>query len=266
MTGDYRMSHQAPDKESGRPLHFYDGGEPDDLVAVYRAAPPGTEALSQGDWISLNPDYARQHSRAKDPARNMLVYVAEVQKQHVYWDENSPDEHGYQGPPVRCPDVLEEDGQVTPWQDYHDAHPHGLGGWLGGAVRLPGDVHDLVHDEFETEPDRASALLDKAREQDSLAAGAWADHPLDAREEAEALAAAALAFPGAGGRITAFTVHRGDDGSARDIEVHPYQAGDEDAPRRYQLIDLDGWNFDHPVLKRLPPTSGLQGRRGARGR
>jgi hypothetical protein len=139
-------------------------------------APLGTELIGRGDWISLSLGYARRHSRdRRDPGRDMLVLTAEVPQRDVYWDENDPDEHGYQGPAVQHPGVLEEDGRIIAWEDHHDEHSYGLEGSLGSSVTLPASVHDQVHDEFGSEDDRADALMDVAREQGALRGAIWAD-------------------------------------------------------------------------------------------
>lgn len=246
----YRLSHCAPDERSGRPLHHYQGGSPDAPVRIYRAAPPGTESVNPGDWITLSPGYARQHGRdGRDPRRDMLVLTAEVPQRDVYWDENDGDELGYQGPTIPHPDVLEENDTVTPWQDYHDTHPHGLEGWLGSSAALPPEAHELAHNEFDYEDDRASALLDAASAQGTLHGTRWDDDRFAARQTAEADAAARMRTVPAGLQVTAFTVHRGDDGAIEDIAVHHYQAGDGPSSRRYRLIDLDGRRYRHPALE-----------------
>lgn len=37
-------------------------GKPDAVVTVWRAVPPGVDALNTGDWVALSESYARQHA------------------------------------------------------------------------------------------------------------------------------------------------------------------------------------------------------------
>jgi 8-oxo-dGTP diphosphatase len=249
--GEYRIQHTAPGPHAGHlPLHHYTGQDPDTPVRIYRSAPAGTEAINTGDWISLSADYAHRHGRhATDSSRDWPVYTAEVPGKHVHWDENDEDEHGYNGPDIRHPDVHDEEtGQLHDWHDWHEEHPHGQEAWAGGAVHLPQAEHDFVHDEFEWEPDRADTVLNAAREQGALRHSRWHDDLYPAREEAEEHASSIT--PPEGHRLTTFTVHRTDDGKAGDIAVHPYRHDDDDL-RRYQNMDMEGHDYEHPAIDQV---------------
>jgi len=114
---DYRMQHQAPDRHSGRPLHHYNGGDPDDEVDIYRAVPHNVSTIHHGDWVTTDADYAHQHARQRH-GPDWPVLQARVPQKHVYSDENDPHEQGYQGPHLGRGDVSrhggedEEEGQV----------------------------------------------------------------------------------------------------------------------------------------------------------
>lgn len=72
---------------------------PDTLVRIYRALPPGLGEINTGDWITLSKDYARQHAMRDDTAANdwPIVY-ADVPANSVLTDGKDLDEYGYNGP------------------------------------------------------------------------------------------------------------------------------------------------------------------------
>jgi hypothetical protein len=250
---DYRLMHGAPGPRAGHlPLHHYTGDDPESRVRVYRSAPAGIESINTGDWVSLNPAYAHRHGygEARDGG-NWPVYTAEVPQRHVHWDENDPDEHGYNGPAIHHPDVHDEEtGELHDWDDYHEAHPHGQEAWLGGSVHLPAAEHEFVHDEFEWEPDRADTVLSAAREQGALHHARWRDDIYPAREDAEGHAAQHLGAVPEGHRLTAFTVHRNDAGAIDDIGLHHYEPSDDPYVRRpYAFADLSEHNYSHPAIE-----------------
>lgn len=250
---DYRLMHGAPGPRAGHlPLHHYTGDDPESRVRVYRSAPAGIESINTGDWVSLNPAHAHRHGygEARDGG-NWPVYTAEVPQRHVHWDENDPDEHGYNGPALHHPDVHDEEtGELHDWDDYHEAHPHGQEAWLGGSVHLPAAEHDFAHDEFEWEPDRADTVLSAAREQGALHHARWRDDIYPAREDAEGHAAQHLGAVPEGHRLTAFTVHRNDAGAIDDIGLHHYEPSDDPYVRRpYAFADLSEHNYSHPAIE-----------------
>src|SRR5579872_3803505 len=77
----------------------------------------------------------------------------------------------------------------------------------------------------------------------------WRGDLYEAREDAESHAAAHAHEAPQGHRTTAFTVHRNDEGGIDDFGVHPFDAGDDPAGRRYPFIDVEGYHYhDHPAL------------------
>lgn len=253
---DYSLSHTAPSPAAGhRSLDHYAGGSPEDRVRIYRSAPRGTESVNTGDWVSLNPDYAHQHGRhATDPDRDWPVFTAEVPQKHVHWDENDPDEHGYNGPPIHHPDVHDEEtGGTQDWDSYHDGHQFGQEAWAGASVHLSPEDHELVHDDCQAEDDRADALLNAARAQGSLRSARWRDDLYPARDDAEAHAAAHLGDAPEGHLTTAFTVHRNDEGQPERIGIHHYEAShDPSRFRRYEHIDdLPSWHYNHSEIGKI---------------
>lgn len=99
-TTDYRIQHQAPDKDSGSPLHDLRGVYPDDIygpqaaiyyghyggnhpldresirkiqslrnkpkmgVQIYRAVPKGVKSINPNDWVTINKNYAIEHGES----------------------------------------------------------------------------------------------------------------------------------------------------------------------------------------------------------
>lgn len=111
-TADYRLQHRAPDEDSGRPYHHYFGGDEDEPVRIYRAAPPKVDYLDTDTWVTTDPDYAHQHAEQYDGSKKWPVMSAEVPAKHLYWDENDSNEFGYQGPKLEDR-YLEEHDQET---------------------------------------------------------------------------------------------------------------------------------------------------------
>ena len=129
---DYRMSHQAPDAESGSPLYdvtlngtyprdFYDRpswylsghdsdweaigiiraslNKPDRRLWIYRAVPRGVRNFNTGDWVSITKSYARDHGRhPTDTEQDMPVLAARVYAHDLYTSGDSLQEWGYVGP------------------------------------------------------------------------------------------------------------------------------------------------------------------------
>lgn len=120
---DYRLQHQAPDRHSGRPLHHYTGGDPDEPVTIYRAVPHNVSTIHHGDWVTTDADYAHQHAR-QNYGPDWPVLSADVPARHVYSDENDPHEQGYQGPHLGSGDVSRHHGEGEE-QDEPDSRPRG---------------------------------------------------------------------------------------------------------------------------------------------
>jgi hypothetical protein len=94
--------------------------------------------------------------------------------------------------------------------------------------------------------------MDAARGQGALRGARWADDPYSARADAESHAAAHLDGVPAGHQMTAFTVHRDDEGGVEDIAVCRLNAAEA---ARYRRIDLEGWHFWHPVIEQEDGTA-----------
>lgn len=125
---DYRMEHRPPDAEGGAPLHeltdngiypadvythprYYTTspdedtaariaarlrGNPDAMVRVFRAVPPGVNAINPGDWVTPVRAYARRHGMdATDSAKDWPVISMRVKASELFTDGNSLAEWGY---------------------------------------------------------------------------------------------------------------------------------------------------------------------------
>lgn len=133
---DYRMEHQAPDADTGAPLHdltanavyprdVYETlwqyragdddfdyaaedvvrryrGKPEARAVICRAVPKGVKTINPGDWVSIVQGYARQHGRhGSDPSRDMPVICARVRACEIHTAGDSLLEWGYNGPEPR---------------------------------------------------------------------------------------------------------------------------------------------------------------------
>lgn len=130
MDTSYRLSHTAPrDDGYSNPIdrlaesfgddvydhpEYYGSGEcdeetmrqimlvrgnPDAMVTVYRAVPPGVHVVNPGDWVTLSRDYAQQHAmNDTDPEKDWPVLEYQVPASRVFTDGNDLAEYGYDGP------------------------------------------------------------------------------------------------------------------------------------------------------------------------
>lgn len=131
---DYRLNHRAPrrDDEEGTTVALSDiltgdvyprdvlahpdwyGGEhaetiqqakaaagnPEAMVTVYRAVPPGVTRINRGDWVTLSRDYAQGHSyglvAGEGPESDGVIISAQVKASTIY-SEGYLEEWGYDG-------------------------------------------------------------------------------------------------------------------------------------------------------------------------
>lgn len=74
-------------------------GRPDAKVTVYRAVPPGVTEIHPGDWVTPSKQYAQQHAKhSDDPSQDWHILRTTAPAEHVRWDGNDVNEHGYHGP------------------------------------------------------------------------------------------------------------------------------------------------------------------------
>ncbi|MCC3299784.1 hypothetical protein [Arthrobacter caoxuetaonis] len=76
---------------------------PEALVRVYRALPPGLDRINRTDWVTLSARYARQHAvQDDDEGNDWPVISAQVPASSVFSDGNDLMEYGYDGPDLNC--------------------------------------------------------------------------------------------------------------------------------------------------------------------
>lgn len=126
---EYKTSHRPPKSDFGAPLHdltkvypsdvykniyLYASDEfekqssllilkykdkPDEKVVIYRSVPVGINYINNGDWVTINKNYAIQHSKhATDPQKDQSVISCVVLAKEIHTDGNSLVEWGYNGP------------------------------------------------------------------------------------------------------------------------------------------------------------------------
>lgn len=164
---DYRLMHTPPDENSGKPLHHFDKSDPDEPVRIYRSAPPHVDYLDHNTWATTNPGYAHLHGYgAGTQGEDWPVISAEVPKKHVFWDENDPDEVGYQGPRLESSEIEhhdEETGETYPYEHPSEeetaAEERGGDMFHGRHLHLPPADHAFVHDKSKPVAERAHRLF-----------------------------------------------------------------------------------------------------------
>lgn len=129
----YRGSHTAPGPDFGAPLHDLTGGgqmypadvyspnavryygtgdtkldkesfalaqrmrnKPDEMVEIYRAVPDKSEitAINPGDWVTINPNYAKQHGESNLP-EGYKILKQKVPAKEIWTNADSIHEFGY---------------------------------------------------------------------------------------------------------------------------------------------------------------------------
>lgn len=71
-------------------------GRPDAMVTIYRAVPPGVDAIGEGDWVTPSRAYAQQHAMVNDdPANDWPVLEMKVPAAQLRTPGDSVDEWGW---------------------------------------------------------------------------------------------------------------------------------------------------------------------------
>lgn len=121
---DYKIQHQPPDREYGRPMHdpeemapdllahpewYYTGDEvvdgeairaiqravaegPDKMTWIYRAAPKEAGRINPGNWVTTSKTYAKQHMEGET---GWKIYARRVRAGDLFWEGNSIAEWGW---------------------------------------------------------------------------------------------------------------------------------------------------------------------------
>jgi|TARA_R110000803_G_C11947731_1_gene317318 hypothetical protein len=70
-------------------------GNPDGEIEVFRAAPKGTNAINDGDWVTVNKDYAKAHGDSWVDNGEYDIVSKKVKVSDLATDGNSIHEFGY---------------------------------------------------------------------------------------------------------------------------------------------------------------------------
>jgi hypothetical protein len=71
-------------------------GNPDAEITIYRSVPKGVENIEEGDWVSLSPNYAKEHGmHPTDKTQDMPVISMKVKAKDIVWDGNDVNEFAY---------------------------------------------------------------------------------------------------------------------------------------------------------------------------
>jgi hypothetical protein len=135
----YGHGDKSLDDESARVVRRLKG-KPDEPVRIFRAVPEiADDAISPGDWVTINKQYAKQHGEST-LGGNYKIVSAVVPARHIFNDGNSIHEWGYDPKPKkegRAADCgRDEGGRFGPrnqCQEEGDSQP-------AASVRVSGDV------------------------------------------------------------------------------------------------------------------------------
>lgn len=125
-------------------------GNPDAIVRIYRALPPGLREINNADWVTLSAAYASQHAiQDNDEANDWPIIHADVRVRTVFSDGNDLAEYGYDGPMLTGlgegagVSAAEPGHQIVPpkpgiWEDrnvyFHAAHRAIIDGTARGIL------------------------------------------------------------------------------------------------------------------------------------
>jgi hypothetical protein len=166
-------------------------GNPEALVTIYRAAPPGVTHINPGDWVTLSQTYAQQHAINDDnPANDWPVYSTRVRAGDIRWDGNDINEFGFGGPqsvPASTP-APQTDVPGTPTNVLPDRYPPGTLN-RGMVINVPpeyarrmlnGDItaDEIVHGILGGQAGRYWADADTHNPEDSADSFAYTDENL----------------------------------------------------------------------------------------
>lgn len=162
--------------------------KPDAQVTVYRAVPHHVHDINSGDWVTVEPSYAKAHAaQSDDPKDDWKILKAKTKAKHVNWDANSLSEWGYNGPdvkeaPVHHPGGKRAQEEYSRSQDAmkrgkSDYWPNrvkeGLRVYQSHSVELPQHLHDLTRDPNTSRQDKVQAITQHLHDKKPY----WMGHP-----------------------------------------------------------------------------------------
>tara|TARA_B110000908_G_scaffold172331_1_gene239099 strand:+ start:529 stop:1848 length:1320 start_codon:yes stop_codon:yes gene_type:complete len=83
----------AMDIASARLMQSFKG-KPDEMVTMYRAAPRGVDNINNGDWVTINKEYAKRHGDNHLDG-DFKILEKQVPARELFTDGNSLHEFGY---------------------------------------------------------------------------------------------------------------------------------------------------------------------------
>lgn len=83
----------ALDKQTARIVSKFKG-KPDADISIYRAVPKGVKEINEGDWVTVNKNYAKEHG-SRHIEGGYEVIEKKVKASEVATDGNSIHEYGY---------------------------------------------------------------------------------------------------------------------------------------------------------------------------
>lgn len=70
--------------------------KPEELVTIYRATPKGVKTINPGDWVTINKNYAIEHSQNHiNPDLEKTIISIQVPAKTLIWDGNDINEFAY---------------------------------------------------------------------------------------------------------------------------------------------------------------------------
>lgn len=69
-------------------------GNPEAMVTIYRSAPHSVNKINNGDWVTLNKQYALQHGQQSNPEDDWPVIEARVPAKFLWTEGNDLNEFG----------------------------------------------------------------------------------------------------------------------------------------------------------------------------
>jgi mRNA-degrading endonuclease RelE of RelBE toxin-antitoxin system len=96
----YALEDEQSNRESIKVIKEVHGN-PDAMVTIYRAVPPGVTQIETGNWVTISLNYARGHAmNDEDSSHDWPVLAVQVRARDVLCPGDSLNEYGYWGPPV----------------------------------------------------------------------------------------------------------------------------------------------------------------------
>jgi hypothetical protein len=104
----YGTGMPESDRESFAALNAALEGGPNTPITVYRAVPVGVNVINRGDWVTPSRTYAEMHAAGNLPAGVKGHVLAQtVPARSLWWNGDSINEWGYQGPRLSEAALLE---------------------------------------------------------------------------------------------------------------------------------------------------------------